>query len=494
MKKLALFISLILVSEITQSQNSFFKWYPSNTYEYSYAAAETSDGSFIITGLMRIPDKDALSQAYTLKIDSGGEQVSDLIEPIVGDTTMTNCLIIRFPFDPEYYYLVSNKYYLSANGVNCQSVRFQKIDENLQLLSGKAFPSPPNLYILPQAYTMAYDSLVFILSSINEYLPYFHQLGWSVSKYNMKPDSLMTYNKYQYSFPSAPFGILFNSVFNSVKCFEGMLTAPTTVTNLDTNLIFVNTKTLPSFITTGSVAIYNDSSYLLTGVVRDQINIKQHLRIFKVNNNDDTLKSLEYYNNPDTVLYGGAVKNTAVIGDKIFVVGDYNVNPTQYPWQNSPSWIQITRIDSALNVIDHHFYGGDAFYIPYSIIATSDGGALITGNRYDYHFPDVKKFHIFALKINSDGLITEIPENVTWQSSEIIIFPNPGSDYFETVVGAQYPISTLYLYNSNGQLVFETQLNQERTHINTMSLSPGTYLYRVSAGNKVIGNGKWVKK
>jgi hypothetical protein len=147
-----------------------------------------------------------------------------------------------------------------------------------------------------------------------------------------------------------------------------------------------------------------------------------------------------------------------------------------------------------LNLIDHHFYGGDAFYMPYSIIATSDGGALITGNRYDFHFPDIMKYHIFALKVNSEGIITNVPNNVSWQAAEAIVCPNPGSEYFDAVVGVQYPISTFYLYDMKGQSVLEKQLNQANTRINTQLLANGTYVYKFISDNMVIGYGKWIKK
>ncbi|MBK7174831.1 MAG: T9SS type A sorting domain-containing protein [Bacteroidales bacterium] len=493
MRILTIILAIFIECNSVYAQSSFFTYYPSNTYEYSYSAIETLEGYFIITGLIQIPDGNSPEQAYTMKIEQSGEKISELIEPIAGDTTMNNVFIVAPPQEPNNYFLITNKFYLSQTGEYCQSVNLRRINDDLQIISSKSFLSNPNNYILPQAYSIVEDSVLYILSSAFLYLPNFQPIGWSVTKYNFEPDSLATYNYYPTYYSSVPFGLLFNPKSNSIKCFDGMGYLSTLVTNLNKNLNFINTASLPSLVTTACASYYTDSSYLLTGVVNNLLNVKQHLIIHKINSGDEVLKNLEYYNSQDTILYGGAVKNTVVIGDKIFVVGNYNVNPSQWPWQNSPTWIQITRIDSGLNIIDHHFYGGDAFYMPYNIIATSDGGALITGNRYDYHYPDIKKYHIFALKVNSEGLITEIPEDASWQISDAIVCPNPGNEYFDAIVGIQHPTSTLYVYDMNGKLVFKNKLNQVTSRIKTGSLPYGTYLYKFVSKNKVIGNGKWIK-
>jgi hypothetical protein len=146
---------------------------------------------------------------------------------------------------------------------------------------------------------LAYDSLVYILSSVNLYSPNFLSLGWSVTKYNLGPDSLKTFNEYPTSYSNVPFGILFTPLLSTIKCFDGLAYNPTHVTNLDSNLNLTSIDTLPPLVTIACATSYDDSLYLLTGVVNFQMNLKQHLQIYKVNNNDDTLKSLEYYDNPD---------------------------------------------------------------------------------------------------------------------------------------------------------------------------------------------------
>lgn len=234
--------------------------------------------------------------------------------------------------------------------------------------------------------------------------------------------------------------------------------------------------------------------YLLTGVDNDIAGVEDHIKVKKYNSEDLQVDSLQYYNHPDTLLYSGAVKNTAIVGDKIFVVGVYNVDPGQFPWQSTPTWIQVTRIDTGLKIIDHHFYGGDAFYIPYHIIKTTDGGALIIGNRYDYNTPWEQKYHVFALKVNSEGLITELLEQPQAKAHDAIIYPNPGHEFFKIQSGPQITGAELYMFDMQGKPVLDEKINNTQLKINTANLASGTYAWQIVFKNKVIESGKWVKK
>jgi hypothetical protein len=234
---------------------------------------------------------------------------------------------------------------------------------------------------------------------------------------------------------------------------------------------------------------------LITGVADGLIYPpKQHILVYLMDNMDDTLKKLEYYNNPDTILYTGGKINTAISGNSIFVAGVYNIDPLHYPLQSTPIWVQITRTDMGLNIISQHFYGGDPVYMPYSIISTSDDGAFITGFRWDYNTPYDLQFDVFVLKSDANGVIIDIPKNVTWQASEAILCPNPGSDYCIAVVGPQYCVPPLTLFDLNSKPVIAQDLYQSSTRINTSSLAPGFYAYRFYSGQKLIGQGKWVKQ
>jgi hypothetical protein len=201
-----------------------------------------------------------------------------------------------------------------------------------------------------------------------------------------------------------------------------------------------------------------------------------------------------YFLKSDTVLYSGAVSNTVFSKNKVFVVGNYNFNPSQFPWQNSPTWLLITRMDTNLKIIDHHFYGGDAAYMPWKILSTEDGGAIIFGDRYDYHKPWEKKHQAFALRVNMDGVITDLPDDASWKMSEAIVYPNPGRDYLILQSGPQIAGAEFTLYDMRGKPVLREKINTTQLRLNTSNLPAGIYPWQIIFKHKVIESGKWVKE
>jgi hypothetical protein len=148
-------------------------------------------------------------------------------------------------------------------------------------------------------------------------------------------------------------------------------------------------------------------------------------------------------------------------------------------------------------MISTHFYGGDAQYCPYSIIPTSDGGCFVTGYSYDYinnlsnnNF----ELDIFALKTDADGVITEIPEQPQAKAHDAIVYPNPGVEYLNIQSGSQISGSNFYLFDIQGKPMLDEKINNTHLKINTANLAPGTYPWQIVFKNKVIENGKWVKK
>jgi hypothetical protein len=157
-------------------------------------------------------------------------------------------------------------------------------------------------------------------------------------------------------------------------------------------------------------------------------------------------------------------------------------------------WIQITRLDLDLNLISHHFYGGDAEYLPYCIAPTSDGGAIVTGFVWDYSIPDNYQYDIFALKFDTSGIVTGKHEEESWKASEAILVPNPGIEYCIVLLGAQYKTAELNISDLNGKIVLNRTIDQYQTKISTSHLPVGSYVYSVTANGHLIGSGKWIRQ
>jgi len=155
------------------------------------------------------------------------------------------------------------------------------------------------------------------------------------------------------------------------------------------------------------------------------------------------------------------------------------------------SWFSLNQMDTTLNVNWQHFYGGDANYTLWGILATKDHGCLMFGSRYDLNASSNER-DIYAFKVNSDGLI--FPTGITSPKfHEAIIYPTPGSDHLIVESNPQISGAEFVMTSMNGVNVISQVISSSKTKLNTSFLSSGTYVWQIINKNKVIESGKWVK-
>jgi hypothetical protein len=110
-------------------------------------------------------------------------------------------------------------------------------------------------------------------------------------------------------------------------------------------------------------------------------------------------------------------------------------------------------------------------------LPTRDDGALITGVIWDFQVP--KQHDIFAMKVNSDGIIVNVPENASMQTTEAILYPNPTREQITVDFSRLYNSATLQLMDISGKTVFISQLTSNRQTIDISALPAGTYVYKI---------------
>ncbi len=177
--------------------------------------------------------------------------------------------------------------------------------------------------------------------------------------------------------------------------------------------------------------------------------------------------------------------NTTYIG------GTSNFAP--WPFATVNCWYYLTRVDTTLNIQWEKFYGGDANYTLYGILATRDEGCLMFGTLYDNN-PQILKRDIYAVKVNKDGVLVSTDGNPLQIVNEAILFPNPGREYCIAMLGAQNPSATFRLYDMQGAAVLCREIRQRQTIINLPGLAKGIYPYSFEQEGRIIGKGKWIKE
>lgn len=260
---------------------------------------------------------------------------------------------------------------------------------------------------------------------------------------------------------------------------------------IDTSYTFIYSNLLPEYADLYMNAKwFTDSTLLFSACYsyfihpqRDDIGISETDTSFS---NMD----IQRYGAIDTINYPAVVQAIDFISnDSIFLAGTHNIVFDFFP--HEASWISIWQLKNDLNARVEYFYGGDAYYVTYSIISTSDGGCLVAARRYDYQVQQERDNDIFILKLKREDLITEIPDAISINKEPVMIYPNPGKDKF--MVNVEIDNVLFYLYDMQGKLIFKRKLKSDNTIINCSRLLPGIYIYTITKEDRVIKGGKWVK-
>lgn len=468
------------------AQTTFFRWFPYSQNKSINNVIEVNNKSYLLSG-SRFEETVSLNSAYLLKIDSSGSFISENIN-FVENANSSNTILFSLPSDSNSINVLNSQKFVS-DSTSFNVLSFEKYSMcDFELMNNRSYTTPMNKLFLPQS-VIVVDSSIFVQSIIVNHL--IAPIGFMVSKYNFNFDSITTYMSYENLVTA--FGIINDSISLKIKNFTLTNRVELKCLNYDLSL---NDSSNISFglFANASVAL-NKNNYILTGMTTSLNWPKEHIKVGLFNMNNELVDSVSYRNHPDSVLYCSSVTNTAVVGNQIFVVGNYHFNPSQFPWQSHPTCIQITIMDTSLNIIGHHFYGGDAVYMPHKIISTSDGGALIVGNRYDHTNPSVRLYHPFALKINNQGLVVaEIEDQDYPVSYSAIVFPNPGKEFLHLTSGIQLNNGIFTLYDIRGRPVLTKEIIATEMQFDTSNLASGMYVWRIVRNNKVMDSGKWVKE
>lgn len=481
---------LICITCLTISaQNTFFKWYSTDSCEYINNAIELKDNSFIISG-SQSENNNSITNSYMLRIDDSGNKIAEQFTTL-SDTNTCNTILFFLPGQTDTINSVNHIRTENTNGT-FEFISFERHSvSNLNLIDYKKFAIPINKSFCPQ-YFLIEDSNLIILSHYADYLPNYHPLGTYITKYNFSFDSITSY--FDERFVNFEIGLIKDNENNIIKSISGSY-GNIYISNLDSNINLVNNIHLTSsFITAVCATPLSESKYVIAGTTNELPYSGRQIKVITNNMSEGKIDSTLYYNDTDSILYAGFVSNTALVGHNIFVVGNYLINPSQYPFQNTPTYIQISRMDTNLNILDHHFYGGDAVYASFKILSTSDGGALITGLRYDHTNPSVQRCHPFALKVNTEGVCTELNDGINSISHSAIVFPNPGKDILNLTSGIQLNQGVFTLFDMQGRPVIEKEINATEMQFEVSALSSGSYVWQIVLNNKVMDSGKWVKE
>ncbi len=264
-----------------------------------------------------------------------------------------------------------------------------------------------------------------------------------------------------------------------------------TYIDLDTNFNILSENQLPYNLEQISYTSIkqNSSSLFYSGIKTVSGKGDNDLGLIKTDYNNILIDSA-HFGKVDSVDYPGIYDNLDFVSENaIYYGGTSNLNEgTLFP--SMPSWFMLNKLDTNLNLYWQKYYGGDAYYELWSILATQDGGCVMAGTRYDHQTQNEER-DVYILKVNGDGLITWV-HNVPEVTKQVLVYPNPGSGVIN--IKAIERDITFELYDEQGNKLVNKVLPNGNTKVNSGSLSIGVYVYRVlDVEGQVIETGKWIK-
>jgi hypothetical protein len=237
----------------------------------------------------------------------------------------------------------------------------------------------------------------------------------------------------------------------------------------DSTLVIVGKKNNIAFFPP-----YDSTRRIGIGVLTNNL---EPINLYQIGKKGDTL-NFPAYNK--AICYG--------LNNEVYVGG--NSNNQLYAWlfSNQNSWYILSRLNKdGFSPKWVKYYGGDAYYTMFGVIATSDGGAIMYGSKFNKQGSTDSEAYI--LKVNSDGLLAEY--SPPKEGMKISIFNNSFNDYF--VVNSDLEMFELNIFNILGQKVksvFVTSTNLKLT----IDDSSGVYFFNCIKNNNIIKSGKLIKQ
>jgi len=494
MNKLALLLFFLVLSLHTKAQNTFFNVYTTPQTETAFDAILASDGSLIIVGKRSTTPTEEDVCGLVMKVDENGKFLKEITLANPNRTYYYNIEKV-----PDYY----NEFIIIGSSDSIvgedlySSIMITRIDDQLNVISQYNFHQVKNFQIMPWKQTFINDSTMILEIGRKANTSISPPVSLIITEVRLPADSIKSFIS-DWNIFRIPGDIIYIPKSDEIHViYSGQSidndSSYLKILRLDPMLNKIETLQSPSRAsTTASTIKLNDSSYLLTATsnILINFNIIRTSCTFIMDAYGNGLKGIQFYNHPDTTLFAGFGTNTAIVNDSIFLTGIYNIDPQYIPWQITPTWIQITKLDMDLNILSHYFYGGDAVYVPYSILPTQDNGAFITGIIWDFQLP--KQLDIFAMKVNSDGIITNVPGNASMKMTEAIVFPNPATSQVSIEFSMVYSTAEFHLSDISGKTVLKTSLTTNQQTIDISALPAGNYVYRIFNQKGLDENGKLI--
>lgn len=492
MKQIIFTLSLFISFSITLDAQYTFQTTLSNPDDQIINCVTEDDvGNFIFVGRKYSIELD-LTQAYLLRLDPSGE----LLDEMVFDVSQEGRTSMFF----NVFFFNDSLFLLGSKRIDAETTKllYLKLDKNLVLISEKLLDIPASRWFSYMNSIIDSDSN-FVITGYTTRLDTNQNGNTDYNndaffyKLSLNGDSITSHFYTSWVPIDCSYDILespdSSKYYAFVSHFTEVFGTSGQRLTLNKNLDSMNIDSIPLRVYDNYSPTYlNQNDILICG--KRTVNGPYALNVLSIT---ETGFLIDYgIFKKDTFRdFPSMYKGISKYDNNIYIGGTSNFDYFNPFFSTLDSWYHLIKINPDITPIWENWYGGDAYYHLYSILATSDSGCLMVGNRYDYETQGQER-DIYVVKVNSEGLIVWTQE-IQPDKSLFTIFPNPG----ENLINIRTPKGEFdfELINHNGMVVLDQLIQNGGKTINTEALHSGLFVYRITdINNKVIQTGKWIKK
>ena len=483
--------------------------------ECYFVAACSLDLIGYTIGLKGLPTRDSYQPAKILKLSPEGESLGEMT---INEDGRSSSIIKLFcdPLDPKYYLAIGT---IQDSTLIHPKLYLAKFDQNLSLSWVKEIDLPEIYHYLigSRSFMDSHGDIVFCS------WPFVSSTGYSEwsnllylrlsSEGNLLAMGESPYKSWLYHSAQGDLFEYKDDTGDYGQTFvgqpEGYNNPPVFLVRMNRDFTDFQTRDLVENITIDStdgimindyyaesfaVSLHDGTKYLSTRGVRWDgwnINVRDDVIVsMKLDQNDSIVAMSFIPHDNDSVrtlafCHGMDASNN---GDFFLCNGVYDPGAWQYGEIDGMNRFTVTKTDANTNIIWSRFYeDGEHVFQPCSVMATSDGGCLVTGRYWTLDQTEAK---LFVLKFFSDGSLS-VSEKESFVRP-YAFYPNPVKEQLLMQFSPDVQPAQIELYDLQGRLVRSQSKAFES--IDMSQLPAGTYTMRVTMEDGKTYSDKVVKE
>jgi hypothetical protein len=485
MKKIIfLLIYILSLDNFATAQNTFEKILSNPEDQVINSIIEYEYGNFIMVG--RIKNKETNQyNGYLLKIDSTGEVIQ---ESIISPNDTVSCTLFNVHYFGNFYFLLG-----AANFDEIIKLWYLRLNSNLEITDEQFLFIPNDRWISYMNSVIDSDTNLIIAGYtsrmdavyINNSDPFFYKVDIN-GKY-ISSNFHTTSNPFDRAFDviESPDNLSYYAFLSHFSYSGGQKL----IMNRNFDVIDVHSLPLDVYDAKSPIKI-NEYDLLLCGKGSPPQSTLYALNVITVNDRTELIDHNYFKINDNMREMPAYSRCVSKLSENIYIGGTSNIDYYNPFFSTLDSWFHLVKIDTDITPIWERWYGGDAYYHLYSILATQDGGCIMVGNRYDYETQEQER-DIYIVKVDIEGNIVWVQE-IAMGETVLSIYPNPGQN--QIFIDIKFSEQLFELINANGRVALSQLLNSGQNIVNTELLKPGVYFYRISGdSSKSSKSGKWIK-